>query len=1251
MHLVTVNVSSWGSGMEYLKNTRANVVLMQEHKLAASQIDAANNQALALGWTAIWASALITKKGGRSGGFAILARRGIGIHRDSFCTTQPSRLLWGVLEPPGMPRISCCTTYFHTGMGMTGRNLSLLKEIAHQAREAARPGLVAGDFNAEPQAMRATNLLREINGDIFVPANGVATCTAGKRHSIIDYGIFYGGLAECVESAQAELGTNIRTHRPVSFRCHPKLQQLRMRTVKCPPRLPRTSVIGPQWKSTTIEAVHTLAKEAMVRALTGHYDDAVWYRDKAYEAFADAAEKEIAANTGHELKVAGLRARDMTMVWAPLLEKKPKAPIEIPEAIQTHCRTVDAVLDAAERLAGLIAEAEESPAAVTAEMGDNAIDIFKKLHEAIDPESLDSVAVTAHGQRSTDDDRLLAIEGIRCACLVSCIDFLKLLISCEDTPPSGYGALHEAAQERVADIQALADKIHKERGKAIHKEWAGLVRGDGKGATKRAYQASQLPAQWRSEAVPTGSVGDGAYSADPLNVLQAERDKLKELWRGQEEPFEMKPVNPWGGHDPLPRLTPRNIRVASRSFKIQTAETYDGFHVRHFDLLSDECLDALSSILEVSECLLQMPTCNRTVTVGLVPKPKGGHRPIGIFAAIERVWAKARSDIVDEWQRKNERGYFACAKGSGAADVVWNQAVKAEACVADCGSSASILMDLKSFFDTIDLDILLERCHDTGFPMVLAHMAINSYRMPRSVSVRKAAAGLVNATRGILAGHTFALALVQVYYLPVMDAFLARHPHVDVDVYVDDITLTAHGKDDDDVHDRLCAATKDLLQVIHHRLRCSVAPGKTATVASNDALAKRIHATLQDDAGFPTTTAPNLGIDYRAGRRRGKLGKNTCRGGRIWKGQRRRHKIRSLRRLVGPRITARVFASGVLPAMEYGAEVNGVSDKELHTIRTVAGHANASARSGRSLTASLLIRGDPTWRAMVAPVTRWQREIWRAASPAERGCFRDFDDFISRNRDVVGMNDEWEPFTGPGTDELPCGGVWSVGNAGRKHFSLEQLDTMWNKVSSKDHEWYRDDGTPNWARVSGPIAATHLSLERIGWTCNSYCDWTDDMGTRRDLFSMSPKMFRTFLYQSAARWNQRELAQAAGDGSLKGRRACVDVVTAYLAGYQRHMDPQPLLRRWIRGGRRPVPAVPPRRRHHSPPPVALPCPCGRIRSTAAQQRRHHHMCSSGRDWFKPLQLRNFCPPWRRAAAAKQYWHRVDEPQRRSGQAW
>ena len=78
-----------------------------------------------------------------------------------------------------------------------------------------------------------------------------------------------------------------------------------MRTVKDPPRLPRTAVIGPRLQSDSLAPASVLAREAMALAVAGHYEDAARLRDRAYGALADCAEMELVANTGHDRKVAG----------------------------------------------------------------------------------------------------------------------------------------------------------------------------------------------------------------------------------------------------------------------------------------------------------------------------------------------------------------------------------------------------------------------------------------------------------------------------------------------------------------------------------------------------------------------------------------------------------------------------------------------------------------------------------------------------------------------------------------------------------------------------------------------------------------------------------------------------------------------------------------------------------------------------------------------------------------------------------
>ena len=80
-----------------------------------------------------------------------------------------------------------------------------------------------------------------------------------------------------------------------------------------------------------------------------------------------------------------------------------------------------------------------------------------------------------------------------------------------------------------------------------------------------------------------------------------------------------------------------------------------------------------------------------------------------LFTAIQRLWAKSRMPLVEAWEVQHLRPYLACAKGSGAMDVVWRQALRAEAGVESGQAAGAVLWDLKSFFDSIDHGLLLAR--------------------------------------------------------------------------------------------------------------------------------------------------------------------------------------------------------------------------------------------------------------------------------------------------------------------------------------------------------------------------------------------------------------------------------------------------------------------------------------------------------------------------------------------------------------
>ena len=155
---------------------------------------------------------------------------------------------------------------------------------------------------------------------------------------------------------------------------------------------------------------------------------------------------------------------------------------------------------------------------------------------------------------------------------------------------------------------------------------------------------------------------------------------------------------------------------------------------------------------------------------------------------------------------------------------------------------------------------------------------------------------------------------------------------------------------------KLEAAAKDLHWVITKRLKCDVSWSKAASASSSKSLMKKIKARLGSWAGTDTNESVcNLGNDFQAGKRRGRTRRLTTRARRLLKGVMKTRKLRNLKLLVGRRIAGHVFASGMLPAIDFGVDATGFDDAELLKVQRIGAAATSAGLAGRSLTANGLI--------------------------------------------------------------------------------------------------------------------------------------------------------------------------------------------------------------------------------------------------------------------------------------------------------
>ena len=86
--------------------------------------------------------------------------------------------------------------------------------------------------------------------------------------------------------------------------------------------------------------------------------------------------------------------------------------------------------------------------------------------------------------------------------------------------------------------------------------------------------------------------------------MEAERAKFKGLWEAEDSPEAQercKPDDFRTGSQGMARHCDSSLRNAAKTFSCATTSTYDGFHPRHFDGLSDEALTALGVLLDTCE--------------------------------------------------------------------------------------------------------------------------------------------------------------------------------------------------------------------------------------------------------------------------------------------------------------------------------------------------------------------------------------------------------------------------------------------------------------------------------------------------------------------------------------------------------------------------------------------------------------------------------------------------------------------------
>ena len=473
---------------------------------------------------------------------------------------------------------------------------------------------------------------------------------------------------------------------------------------------------------------------------------------------------------------------------------------------------------------------------------------------------------------------------------------------------------------------------------------------------------------------------EGNLTAAPQDIADGDLATWEIIWRRHEAkagaPWRGACVGPTTGADCTP--TPKEIRKAALGFKENTGVGTDAISPRAFAWLSDELLGSIGECMTRAEEEGVWPEQVHEALMYLIPKPTGGRRPIGLLAALPRLWAKVRKTKVRGWRHELGKHYDWMRKGKGAQQAVWIQSVMEEAAQQRGLASAAVLVDLVKAFEQVMLQLVWAAGLEHGFPMKILRLSMEACAFPRRMVYRGAySERSVSTLSAILAGHGFGTDFMLLALMGPIDQLLANHPGLSVFLVAEDATFGLHGPDEEAVAKELGIATEGCFAALEdgHGMQVSRnvgdVKGKTVAIASNARL-----------VGLVRKRSASLGWTSGEGHVISGWNFVSVRGARSGGRAVYRDRWRAVKRLkervkrLGHRPGAQVVNTGLIPSVKYGASVAGVMDRALAGWRSLAAAAYGN-NGGRSITARLALeQADPGREVATGPIMDWITAWW-----------------------------------------------------------------------------------------------------------------------------------------------------------------------------------------------------------------------------------------------------------------------------------
>ena len=353
----------------------------------------------------------------------------------------------------------------------------------------------------------------------------------------------------------------------------------------------------------------------------------------------------------------------------------------------------------------------------------------------------------------------------------------------------------------------------------------------------------------------------------------------------------------------------------------------------------------------------------------LTPKPKGGDRPISLLALLFRIHARIRHPMVRSWDTMAAANHDKALKGRGVLKALYEDEADNELAGYRKETTVGALVDLRAFYDHVDLNILLQEALELKFPLPLLLLSVEMCISPRAIFKAGSFHKGVQPVISLVAGDGRALSLARVSLHKPTLSTLALHAQAKLRQFVDDLSIKARHKQlkkavtaAEEAITTLLALLTDMGQEISE---------KTELLSNSGKATKMLHQRLRRKGYHfkQATSCRDLGVDTSFGRRRVVA---TARK----RQQEARQRAKRLSMMVNTnRRASKLYRQGVASKSLWAAHISGLPGTTAKRLRAEA--ARATSWGGKGTCPYTAIALECGWEAdPEIRVARLQLQAW-----------------------------------------------------------------------------------------------------------------------------------------------------------------------------------------------------------------------------------------------------------------------------------